>query len=362
MSGKVTRSCWAWVATDGRNIYDLEMLKRPLLLLMSALLLVLPLESAQAAKQIAFTWSTSFALVYPPGSGLKAGVNPSKAVLNGWAQEDCAKRYGFLYAEVIGASGRSLGKSNPKLTKKSASTLKSGWRKDRYGENEFLIEIYCSGSMKIPVEGPSNDYSVKAYYQLWNESNKFKTKVGISSDQSREYSVAELDSNNWRVELVAGQTSSNRCCSDNSWGPAPKLAKLPDLNFKLIETREFNEEDQYLYGPEGKSYIFEIVNAKSISNSFSDWYIELSPAESFHGQKDDEVYAALNLDLYQLTIFIPKTTRSGPGQYVKLKTGYQYTGFARWVYSLSNTYSFNLANPALSLKTKIESIRGYSLY
>jgi hypothetical protein len=337
-------------------------MRKKFLPLLIGFILVMPfMEPAVAAKQIAFTWSTSFSLAYAPGSGLKPGVNQPKSVLNSWAAEDCAKRYGFLYAEVLGASGRSLGKSNLKATKKSSSSVKAGWRKDEYGEFEFFTETKCSGSMTIPVGGPSNSYSIKAYYQVWNDSNNFKTKSYVANTESRSYSTEELDINKWRVELIAGQTMSMRCCTDDTWGPAPKLDKLPDLDFKLIETRDFNEEDQYEYGKEGKAFVFEIKNYKEISEKYKDFYFELAPGGNYHGARSEEVYANFNVESKHLTIYIQKVTKNGPGSILKARMGYTAIGFVRWVYSLENVYVYNVEKPSLVLKSKIESIRDYDL-
>ena len=330
-------------------------------ILISAALVLMPTESAVAAKQIAFTWSTSFTLAYAPSSGLKVGVNQPKAVLAQWAQEDCTKRYGFLYAEVLGASGKVLGKSNPKLTKKSAITLNSGWEKNGYGEYQFSITTKCSGSMNIPVGGVSNSYTIQAYYQLWNEKTKFKTKDGISSEVSREYSTAELDANNWKVDLVAGQTSLIRCCSDNSWGPAPKLLKLPDLKFTLVETREFNEFEQAEIGVSGKTYIFEVANFEEIFKNYKEFNLDLNPSKERHGESPEEVFARYESETHQLAISIPQDASKTSRRVLRLTMGYMNYGFARWSYSVENQYEFKPETSTILLKSKSEEIRGYSL-
>lgn len=337
------------------------MWKRALSAVIGFVVLLAPMESTQAATKIAFSWSTSLTLTYEPGGSLKAGVNPSVTSLNSWATQVCRERYDFLYAETVGASGRSLGKSSPKATKKSSKAAKYGWRMDEFGEREFFIDYSCSGSMTVPVTGPSKTYSIKAYYQLWNEFNNFKTKSYVTSEQSRPYTTEELELNKWRVDLVTGQTNSMRCCADSSWGPAPKLDKLPDLEFTLIESRNFNEEDEYEYGKDGTAYVFEIKNFKEISDKYKDFYFALNPEGNYHGEKEDEVYAKYDPESKRLTIYILKITRNGPGSIVRADMGYMTIGFARWSYSLKNVYDFNLEKRTLSLKKKVESIRGYEL-
>ena len=322
---------------------------------------LISIEPVHAAKQIAFSWSTTFTLSYEPGGSLKAGVNPSKLLVGKWVQENCTKRYGFLFAEVLGASGKVLGKSNPKLTKGSSISLKSGWRKNQFGESEYFLDTKCSGSMNIPVGGSSNYYVIRASYQLWNENNNFRTKDVIGSEISREYTVAELESNNWRVELVAGQTSLNRCCTDNSWGPAPKLKKLPDLQFNLVENRPFNEFEEYLYQNKGITLVYELSNFQELDSNFQEFYLELNPSKEIHGETPEEVFARYDSDGHRVLISIPLDSNSVSKNILKIEMGYRTQGFARWSYSLSNIYELKWSNRSLILKSKVENVRGYSL-
>jgi hypothetical protein len=319
------------------------------------------MQAAMGAQKIAFTWSTSFTFTYEPGGGLKAGVNPSTPSLNSWAVQVCKERYDFLYAETVGASGRALGKSDPKATKKAAKATKFGWRMDEYGESEFFVTYACSGSMVVPVTGPSNSYSIRPYVQDYNEYNKFKTKSGLFTPTSRSYSIEELNANGWKVTLAAGQSSVGRCCSDNVWGPIPKLAKIPNINFKFVESRNFNEDDKYDYGENGKAYVFEIVNYAQIESGLSEFYLGLHESGNYHGAADDEALAKYDKEKQQLTIFEPKDIIKPLGTNVKLNASHTTTGFVRWHTSVDSTYVFNLKTLSITFKSSVEDIKNYPL-
>lgn len=344
------------------GIYPLEMWKRSLSAVVGLAVLLVPMNSAQAAKKIAFSWSTTLTLTYEAGGSLKAGVNPSVGTLNSWASQICRERYDFMYAETVGASGRSLGKSSPKATKKSSKAAKYGWRMDDFGEREFFIDYSCSGSMSVPVTGPSNTYAIKAIVQDYNPRNGFKTKDGTLALKSRDYTLAELEANSWKITLNSGPSTLFRCCGEEVWGPIPKLAKIPNINFKFVESREFNEADQYNYGQVGKAYVFEIANYSQIEAGLNEFYLGLRDNGSYHGEKDDEALAEYDKESKQLTIFVPENTIKPLGTNVKMYAGHITMGFVRWHTSVDSLYVFNVKTLSITFKSSVEDIKNYPLY
>jgi len=336
------------------------MSKKLIAIILGVALVASSMQAATGAQKIAFSWSTSFTFTYEPGGGLKAGVNPSTSSLNSWAVQVCKERYDFLYAETVGASGRALGKSDPKATKKTSKAVKFGWRMDEYGEREFFVTYACSGSMVVPVTGPSNSYSIKPYIQDYDERNNFKTKSRLYTPTSRSYSIEELNANGWKVTLTTGQTSVGRCCSGNVWGPVPTITKLPDLSFSLTSTQVLQGDDLGDYGAEGKVYVYSISNINALKSEFTDFHVGLNPTGNIHGDTEDEVIASYDSEFGQISIFVPLSSQGSPGSNLKLTSGYRATRFIDWSYTLQSLYVFDPVKLTIKLKSKIEQIKNFN--
>lgn len=330
------------------------MFRRSAALLIAITLSIVPLETAQAAKQIAFSWSTTFELTYEPSSAFKPGSKPKSSTLQSWATQTCAERYDLLYSETLGASGRVMGKSNPKATKKNAKVKSSGWRLDEFGENEFYINYSCSGSMQVPVTGPSKTYSIKVYVQDWNYLKGKKYKEGISRLVSRDYSIEELDANNWKVTMIPTSTDLIRCCSMAVWGPVPNFEPIEKLNLKLLEARDFSEDERTDYGYSGQVNSFELTDFGSLASRIKNLEIKVEPYSTGSGYVE-ETFIKSNEDSSRFSIYSPKSPSEYSARYFDVYVTQRLFKFVEWVQLLTFRYEFDRNRQNLVLVSKSES-------
>lgn len=164
------------------------------------------LQSADAAstKSLTLNWKSEvFQTLGYPDKIFVPGKKVSTTFLNKEASEWCLFNYPLVNVSFHSASGKLLGTSSSKTTKKSVSIVSTNWQENEYGEDEFAWSFKCLGSFQIPV----TTIKTKYYYLVVNgRLNVTPTKANPSKyrwfhPHSPRYTIEELNSVKWVVRL-----------------------------------------------------------------------------------------------------------------------------------------------------------------